>query len=141
MDKFVHLLPIQLAGRKSLRDGVMCMNAASKQLYHLGTKPVARSTFADANSSRPYTFFEALFGELYQRCPPIDPGRKFSFKNKLFSLDASVIDLCLPLFPWAKFRTTKAGITLHALLDHDGCLPAVVTVTEAKRHEAMSPSF
>jgi putative transposase len=135
-DQFVHLLHLQLAGRKSLRDGVMCMNAAARQLYHLGTKPVARSTFADANNSRPYSFFEALFGKLYRLCLPKAPGHKFSFKNKLFSLDASVVDLCLTLFPWAKFRTTKAGIKLHTLLDHDGCLPAVVTVTEAKRHEA-----
>lgn len=134
-DQFVHLLHIQLAGRKSLRDGVMCMKAASRQLYHIGTRPVARSTFADANNRRSYVFFEALFGELYQRCLPIAHGHKFSFKNKLFSLDASVVDLCLNLFLWARFRTAKAGIKLHTLLDHDGYLPAVVTVTEAKRHE------
>lgn len=134
-DQFVHLLHAQLAGCKSLRDGIMGMNAAAKRLYHLGTKPVAKSTFADANNQRPYTFFEALFGELYRRCLPKTPGHKFSFKNKLFSLDASVVDLCLTLFPWAKFRTTKAGIKLHTLLDHDGYLPAVVTVTEAKCHE------
>lgn len=134
-DQFVHLLHAQLAGCKSLRDGIMGMNAAAKRLYHLGTKPVAKSTFADANNMRPYTFFEALFGELYRRCLPKAPGHKFSFKNKLFSLDASVVDLCLTLFPWAKFRSTKAGIKLHTLLDHDGYLPAVVTVTEAKCHE------
>ena len=135
-DQFVHLLHIQLAGCKSLRDGIMGMNAAAKRLYHLGVKPVPRSTFADANNARPYAFFEALFGELYRRCLPKAPGHKFSFKNKLFSLDASVVDLCLTLFPWAKFRTTKAGIKLHTLLDHDGYLPAMVTVTEAKCHEA-----
>ena len=134
-DQFVHLLHAQLAGCKSLRDGVMGMNVAAKRLYHLGTKPVAKSTFADANNQRPYTFFEALFGELYRRCHPKAPGHNFSFKNKLFSLDASVVDLCLTLFPWAKFRTTKAGVKLHTLLDHDGYLPAVVTVTEAKCHE------
>ena len=134
-DQFVHLLHSQLVGCKSLRDGVMGMNAAANRLYHLGVKPVARSTFADANSERPYAFFEALFGELYKRCLPKAPGHNLSFKNKLFSLDASVVDLCLTLFPWAKFRTTKAGIKLHTLLDHDGYLPAVVTVTEAKCHE------
>lgn len=135
-NQLVHLLHLQLAGRRSLRDGIMCMNAASKRLHHLGAKPVARSTFADANNSRPYTFFEALFGELYKRCQPKAPGHKFSFKNKLFSLDASTIDLCSTLFPWADFRSTKAGIKLHALLDHDGYLPAVVTITEARRHES-----
>jgi putative transposase len=133
--QFVHLLHAQLAGCKSLRDGILGMNAATNRLYHLGVKPVSRSTFADANNERPYTFFEALFGELYKRCLPQAPQHKFSFENKLFSLDASVVDLCLTLFPWAKFRTTKAGIKLHTLLDHDGYLPAVVTVTEAKCHE------
>lgn len=133
--QFVHLMHAQLAGCKSLRDGVMGMNAATNRLYHLGVKPVARSTFADANNERPYAFFEALFGELFKRCSPKAPSHHFSFKNKLFSLDASVVDLCLTLFPWAKFRTTKGGIKLHTLLDHDGYLPAVVTVTEAKCHE------
>ena len=134
-DQFVHLLHLQLASRKSLRDGVLSMNALAKRLYHLGTKTVARSTFADANNSRPYTFFEALFLEVYKRCQPKAPKHKFSFDNKLFSLDASVIDLCLTLFPWAKFRTTKAGIKLHALHDHDGYLPSVVSITDAKCHE------
>lgn len=132
---FVHLLHAQLAGCKSLRDGIMGMNAASNRLYHLGVKPVPRSTFADANAKRPYTMFEALFGELYTRCLSQAPKHKFSFENKLFSLDASVIDLCLTLFPWAKFRTAKGGIKMHTVIDHDGYLPAVVTVTEAKCHE------
>lgn len=132
---FVHLLHAQLAGCKSLRDGIMGMNAASSRLYHLGVKPVPRSTFADANKERPYTLFEALFGELYTRCLSQAPKHKFSFKNRLFSLDASVIDLCLTLFPWARFRTAKGGIKVHTVIDHDGYLPAVVTVTEAKCHE------
>ena len=134
-DQFVHLLHLQLANRKSLRDGVLSMDAFAKRLYHLGSKPVARSTFADANNSRTYAFFEALFLEAYKRCQPKAPKHKFSFDNKLFSLDASVIDLCLSLFPWAKFRNTKAGIKLHALHDHDGYLPSVVSVTDAKCHE------
>ena len=113
----------------------MGMNAASNRLYHLGVKPVPRSTFADANAKRPYTMFEALFGELYTRCLSQTPKKKFSFENKLFSLDASVVDLCLNLFPWAKFRTAKGGIKMHTVIDHDGYLPAVVTVTEAKCHE------
>ncbi|MBF0503163.1 MAG: DUF4372 domain-containing protein, partial [Candidatus Riflebacteria bacterium] len=134
-DQFVHLLHLQLANRKSLRDGVLSMDAFAKRLYHLGSKSVARSTFADANNSRTYAFFEALFLEAYKRCQPKAPKHKFSFDNKLFSLDASVIDLCLSLFPWAKFRNTKAGIKLHALHDHDGYLPSVVSVTDAKCHE------
>ena len=85
---FVHLLHAQLAGCKSLRDGIMSMNAASNRLYHLGVKPVPRSTFADANNKRPYAMFEALFSELYTRCLSQAPKHKLSLKNKLFSLDA-----------------------------------------------------
>jgi len=113
----------------------MNMNAASNRLYHLGVTPVPRSTVADANNERPYAFFETLFGELYTRCLSQAPKHKFSFENKLFRLDASVIDLCLALFPWAKLQTAKGGIKMHTLIDHDGYLPAVVTVTEAKCHE------
>jgi putative transposase len=123
---------MQLTARVSLRDGVSSLKARIKSLYHLGVKPVARSTFADANHQRPASFFEALFGLMYRRCQPLTPKHKFRFKNKLFSLDATVVSLCLTLFPWAAFRRTKAGIKLHTLLDHDGYLPAFVAVSPAR---------
>ena len=135
-DQFVHLLSIQLTGRSSLRDGVRSMRSRSYNLYHLGTQPVARSTFAEANEKRPASFFEALFGRVYGRCQPGAPKHKFKFKNKLFSLDATTVSLCLSLFPWARFRKTKAGIKINTLLDHDGYLPAFVSISEAKRHES-----
>ncbi len=135
-DQFVHLMSIQLTGRVSLRDGVRSMRSRLTNLYHLGTQPVARSTFAEANEKRPASFFEALFGYVYGRCQPVAPKHKFKFKNKLFSLDATTISLCLSLFPWAKFRKTKAGIKINTLLDHDGYLPAFVSISEAKRHES-----
>ncbi len=135
-DQFVHLMSIQLTGRSSLRDGVRSMRSRSNNLYHLGTQPVVRSTFAEANEKRPASFFEALFGRVCSRCRPIAPKHKFKFKNKLFSLDATTISLCLSLFPWARFRKTKAGIKINTLLDHDGYLPAFVSISEAKRHES-----
>jgi putative transposase len=101
----------------------------------LGAKPVARATFADANNIRPASFYEALFEKLYQRCRLISPKHKFKFKNKLYSLDASVIDLSLGAFPWASFRRTKTAIKLHTLLDHSGYLPAFVSITDGKVHE------
>jgi len=107
--QLVHLLFMQLTARASLRDGVSSLKARFKSLYHLGVKPVARSTFADANNRRPASFLEALFGLLYRRCQPLAPKHKFKFKNKLYSLDATVVSLCLTLFPWASFRRTKAG--------------------------------
>jgi putative transposase len=133
--QLVHILSMQLTARVSLRDGVSSLKARIKSLYHLGVKPVARSTFADANNQRPASFFEALFGLMYRRCQPLAPKHKFKFKNKLFSLDATVVSLCLALFPWAFFRRTKGGIKLHTLLDHDGYLPAFVAISPAREHE------
>jgi Transposase DDE domain/Domain of unknown function (DUF4372) len=133
--QLVHLLSMQLTARASLGDGVASLKARIKSLYHLGVKPVARSTFADANSQRPASFFEALFASMYRRCQPLAPKHKFRFKNKLFSLDATVVSLCLSLFPWARFRRTKGGIKLHTLLDHDGYLPAFVAISPAREHE------
>ena len=127
---------IQLAARRSMRDGLRCLTAADNRLYHWGLKNVARSTFADANSSRPVGFFKDLFNEMYGLCRPQAPKHKFRFKSKLYSLDATTIKLCLSLFPWASFRQRKGGIKMHTLLDHDGYIPAFVTVTEAKMHES-----
>ena len=126
---------MQLTGRKSLRDGIQSMNSRLKNLYHIGARPVSRSTFADANNSRPASFYEALFERVYQRCRLISPKHKFKFKNKLYSLDASTIDLSLGAFPWASFRRTKSAVRIHTLLDHSGYLPAFVSITDGKTHE------
>jgi putative transposase len=133
--QMVHLLAMQLTARASLRDGINSLKARIKSLYHLGVKPVARSTFADANDKRPASFFAALFASMYRRCVAHAPHHKFKFKNKLYSLDATVVSLCLTLFPWASFRRTKAGVKLHTLLNHDGYLPAFVAITPAREHE------
>ena len=133
--QFVHLMFMQLTGRSSLRDGIQSMNSRADNLYHLGAKPVSRSTFADANNVRPASFYDALFTKIYQRCRIVSPKHKFKFKNKLFSLDASVIDLSLSAFPWARFRRTKSAVKIHTLLDHSGYLPAFVAITDGKTHE------
>lgn len=127
---------IQLAARRSMRDGLRCLEAAGNRLYHWGLKNVARSTFADANNSRPVGFFKDLFAEMYGLCAAKAPKHKFRFKSKLFSLDATTIKLCLSLFPWASFRQAKGGVKVHTLLDHDGHIPAFATVTDAKTHES-----
>jgi len=133
--QLVHLIFMQVTSRASLRDGVAALKARFTNLYHLGVRPVARSTFADANNRRPASFFAAIFALMYQRCLAPAPRHKFKFKNKLYSLDATVVSLCLSLFPWASFRRTKAGVKLHTLLDHDGYLPAFVAITPAREHE------
>ena len=134
-NQFVHLMFMQLTGRSSLRDGIQSMNSRTNNLYHLGARPVSRSTFADANNMRPASFYGSLFEKVYQQCRLISPKHKFKFKNKLYSLDASVIDLSLGAFPWASFRRTKSAIKLHTLLDHGGYLPAFVAISDGKKHE------
>src|SRR5207249_7236714 len=96
---------------------------------------IRRSTLADANESRSYRIYESLFIRLYQQCSIQAPEHRFRFRNKLYSFDASVVDLCLSVFPWAKFRTTKGAIKLHALLDHDGHIPSFVRVTTGSTHD------
>jgi glycosyltransferase involved in cell wall biosynthesis len=134
-EQFSVMAFIQLAARRSMRDGLRCLEAAGSRLYHWGLKTVARSTFADANNSRPVEFFKDLFAEMYALVAAKAPKHSFRFRAKLFSLDATTIKLCLELFPWAAFRQTKGGIKIHAGLDHGGCIPAFATVTDAKTHE------
>ena len=134
-EQFTVMAFIQLAARRSMRDGLRCLEALGKRLYHWGLQNVARSTFADANNSRPADFFKDLFAEMYALCAAKATKHKFRFKSKLLSLDATTISLCLSLFPWASFRQAKGGIKMHTLLDHHGYIPAFVTVTDAKTHE------
>jgi putative transposase len=126
---------MQLTARANLRDGITSLKARLKTLYHLGVKPVARSTFADAYHKRLASFFVALFASMYRRCQHLASKHKFKFKNKLYSLDATVVSLCLSLFPWASSRRTKAGVKLHTPLDHFGYLPAFAAITPAREHE------
>lgn len=135
-EQFTVMAFIQLAARRSMRDGLRCLEALRNRLYHWGLKNVARSTFADANNSRPADFFRDLFAEMSNLCAVQAPKHSFRFKTKLFSLDATTIKLCLSLFPWASFRQGKAGIKMHTLLDHDGSIPAFVAITEARTHES-----
>lgn len=131
--QFTIMMFAQITGRVSLRDICDSLQTQAGRLYHLGVNQVKRSTLADANNKRPAEFYQAFFEKSYQRCAAIAPGkRKFRFKNKLYSLDASTIDLCLSVFPWAKFRSTKGGIKLHTLLDHDGYIPRFASITDAK---------
>ena len=90
---------------------------------------VARSSLARVNERQPHELYEALFGRLLARCRKAAPGHGFRFRNKLFSLDATYVDLCLELFPWAQCRKTKGALKLHMGLDHEGFLPAFLEVT------------
>ncbi|ADE14438.1 transposase IS4 family protein [Nitrosococcus halophilus Nc 4] len=133
--QFVSMALAQLSGRTSLRDVVSNLSAQARKLYLLGAVPVSRSSLARVNEKQPYALYEALFAKLFSRCQGLAPRHGFRFKNKLYSLDASTLDLCLSVFPWAKFRTTKGAVKLHVGLDHDGLLPALMTVTNGKVHD------
>jgi hypothetical protein len=133
--QFVGLTMAQLSGRSSLRDIVDNLSAQTHRLYHLGCARLTRSNLSRMNESKPFELYEALFIKLLQRCQKLAPKHDFKFNNPLYSLDASVIDLCLSVFPWADFRTTKGAIKLHVGLNHAGYLPEFITVTEGSVHE------
>jgi hypothetical protein len=138
---FVGMLFGQLAGIDNLRGIQAGLATQSKCLYHLGIKPVHRSTLAYANEHRSHELFKKIFEQMLSKCQPIAPKHKFRFKNPLSSLDATVIDLCLSLYDWAKFRTTKGAVKLHVKLNHAGYLPTFMTMTEGKTHEStVAPS-
>ena len=134
--QFVAMLFCQLGRAHSLREICGGLRSCEGKLSHLGITAPNRSTLAYANEHRPWQLYRAVFHELLARCQPLAQGRrKFRFKNKLVSLDSTVIDLCASLFDWAKFRQTKGAVKLHLLLDHDGYLPSVVVITEGRRHD------
>ncbi|AMO67252.1 IS4 family transposase [Zhongshania aliphaticivorans] len=133
--QFVALSLAQFSGRSSLRDIVSNLSAQAARLYHLGTGNVSRSTLSRVNESQPYTLYEALFHKLLSRCQGVAPKHGFRFGNKLYSLDSTTIDLCLSVFPWAKFRRAKGAVKVHIGLDHDGLLPSFVSISDGKKHD------
>jgi hypothetical protein len=130
--QFVALATAHLSGRHSLRDVVANLAAQGSKLYHLGAEVVKRTSFARINEEQPFTLYEALFSKLYTRCQRLAPRHGFRFKNKLYSLDSSLIDLSLKVFPWAHYALGKAAMKLHVGLDHDGFLPGLAVVTESR---------
>jgi len=133
--QFMAILYSQIMQKDSLRDIVTGLSAHAARWYHLGLIGICKSTLSDANARRNYRIFEELFYNLLARCKNQTPKHKFRFKNPLYTIDASTIDLCLSVFPWAKFRTTKGAIKLHCLYDHSGALPTFMTITDGKRHD------
>lgn len=134
-DQFIGMSMSQLSGRQSLRDIESSLRSQKHKLYHLGAKPIARSTLARLNEQQPAELYEALFYKLLQRCSLRGNGHKFRFKNPLYSLDASVIDLSLKLFPWAKCQQAKAGMKLHVGLNNSSLIPEFVAVGDGVEND------
>ncbi len=131
------MLFCQLGQAHSLREICGGLAATEGKLKHLGLSAAPkRSTLSYANGQRPWQLFETVFEQLLGKCRGqlglATGGHKFRFKNRLLSLDASVIDLCVSLFDWAQFQRTKGAIKLHLLLDHAGYLPSFAVVTTGK---------
>ena len=128
----------QLTYRESLRDIEACLLANQTKLYSMGFRaPVKRSTLADANEARDWRIWEDLATLLIRRARKLYCNDSFGvdLTNTVYALDATTIDLCLSLFPWAPFRTNKAAVRLHTLLDLRGNIPAFIHITDGKTHE------
>jgi len=131
--QFVAMIFCQLGRAHSLREITGGLKSCEGKLKHLGISAPNRSTLAYANEHRPWELYQKVFLQLLQRCQTQVQGKKkFRFKNKLVSIDSTIIDLSVTLFDWAKFRRTKGAIKLHLLLDHDGYLPTFAVITEGK---------
>lgn len=130
--QFVAMATAQLTGRASLRDIESAISTQKHLSYHLGSTSIKRTTLSRANQTLTSSFFEDLFAKLYSRCQSAAPNHQFRFKNKLFSLDASLLDVSLKVFPQAEYNRMKAAYKLHVGLDHEGLIPAFASVTPGK---------
>lgn len=130
--QFVAMSTAQLSGRSSLRDIEGTIASQGHLSYHLGSGAVRRSTLSRANQILPARFFEALFATLYERCQHGSERRPFRFRRKLFSLDASLLEVSLKVFPQADYNGKKAAFKLHVGLDHDGLIPAFAVLTRGE---------
>lgn len=126
----------QLGKRESLRDVCICLTAHEKKLYHLGlSSAIKRITLRDANENRDYRIYETFAYILIAKARKLSVDDKefdLELSGAAYALDSTTIELCMALFPWAKFRTTKSGIKLHTLLDFRGNIPAFIHVTDAR---------
>ena len=136
--QFVCMAYAQLTGRHSLRDIVLGLNAHPERLYHLGMcQRVARSTLADANEYRDYHIYQDLGYHLIQQARLLyqDEPLAVELEQTVYAFDSTLIELCLNVFPWAEFRTTKAAVKLHTLLDLRGLIPRFLTLSTGKLHD------
>lgn len=137
-DQFVAMLFCQMGAAHSLREICGGLASAMGKLAHLGLREApTRSTLAYANTHRPWQLYQSVFEELLKRCQALAASkqRRFRFKHPLRSLDASVIELCVKVFDWARFQRTKGAIKLHLQLDHQGCLPCWALVTDGDTND------
>ncbi|HMA82126.1 MAG TPA: IS4 family transposase [Candidatus Binatia bacterium] len=138
LDQFLSMAFAQLTYRESLRDIEACLRAQPTKLYHLGLRgTVSRSALADANEHRDWRIYAEFAQALIRTARRLyaqDP-LSVDLAETVYALDATTIDLCLSVFPWAKFRTTKAAVKLHTLLDLRGAIPSFIHISDGKLHD------
>ena len=128
----------QLTYRESLRDIEACLSAQSAKLYHMGFRePVRRSTLADANAGRDWRIYAEFAQRLIAQARRLYAGDSLGVDlgNAVYALDSTTIDLCLSVFPWAHFRSTKAAVKMHTLLDLRGSIPSFIHISDGKMHD------
>jgi hypothetical protein len=138
-EHFLVMIFAQLTTRESLRDIENSLKAIPDRLYHMGIRSeIAKSTLADANKNRDYHIFSEFALALSERARKLylnDPGFTLDLDNLVYAIDSTTIDLCLSLYPWAKFRKKKAGLKMHTLLDVRGSIPLVLQLSPAVFHD------
>jgi hypothetical protein len=135
-DQFLAMAFAQLTFRESLADIEVCLGSRGEQLYHLGFRStVAHSTLADANHSRDWRIYADLAQVLIRRARRLYAEEPLGVEldQTIYALDSTTIDLCLSLFPWARFRSTKAAVKLHTLIDVRGPIPTMIAISEGKQ--------
>jgi hypothetical protein len=138
LDQFLCLAFAQLTFRESLRDIEACLRSVTSKLYHLGFRGnVSRSTLADANESHNWRIYADFAQVLIHIARPMYASEPLGFDldNTVYALDSTTIDLCLSVFPWARFRAHKAAIKMHTLLDLRGPIPTFIEVSDGKLHD------
>jgi len=138
-EQFIVMSFAQLTFRESLRDIEVCLQIISNKLYHCGVQSrVAKSTLADANESRDWRIYADFAQKLIIEARGLykdDNDFNVAIDEIAYALDSTTIDLCLSLFPWAKFRKKKAAVKMHALLDLRGSMPTFIEITDGKMHD------
>jgi len=138
LDQYLCMAFAQLTYRESLRDIEACLRAQKNKLYHMGIRsPVSRNNLANANKVRDWRIYADLAHSLIRTARKLYASDSFSLEldNTVYALDATTIDLCLSMFPWANFRQTKGAIKLHTLLDLRGNIPTFIHISDGKLHE------
>ncbi|MFZ5541484.1 MAG: IS4 family transposase [Pseudomonadota bacterium] len=138
LDQFYAMAFAQLTFRESLRDIEACLATQGPRLYHMGFRaPVARNTLANANAVRPWQIYADLAQHLIGIARPLYAAEPIGLdlKETVYAFDSTTIDLCLSVYPWAPFRSTKAAVKLHTLLDVRGAIPSFIHISDGKTHD------